>query len=201
MSTNSFFFGLLLLCASTLMYEVILTRLLSVVSWYYLAFVSVSMAMFGMTAGALFVHLRPDVFTEKLIRRRTYQATLAAAISMPVVLLTMLAIPLDLSLALQTAYSFLLFSTVIAVPFFFSGIAVCISLTRAPFPMGRIYFTDLAGAALGCIASVALLRLIDAPSAIFVVSALLFVSAAAYASYATETHNFKTSLYWAVAML
>src|ERR1035441_9382084 len=75
---GAFFIGLLLLCASTLMYEVILTRLLSVVSWYYLAFVSVSMAMFGMTAGALFVHLRPDVFTEELIRRRTYQATLAA---------------------------------------------------------------------------------------------------------------------------
>lgn len=198
---NSFFFGLLLLCASTLMYEVILTRLLSVVSWYYLAFVSVSMAMFGMTAGALFVHLRPDVFRDELIRRRTYQATLAAAISMPLVLLNMLAIPLDLSLSLETAYSFLLFSTVIAVPFFFSGVAVCISLTRAPFPMGRIYFTDLAGAALGCIASVGLLRLIDAPSAIFVISALLFVSAAAYASYAKETQNVGTSLYWAVAML
>jgi hypothetical protein len=49
----SFFFGLLVLCASTLMYEVTLTRLLSVISWYYLAFVSVSLAMFGMTAGAL----------------------------------------------------------------------------------------------------------------------------------------------------
>ncbi len=199
--TTPFFFGLLLLCASTLMYEVILTRLLSVVCWYYLAFVSVSMAMFGMTAGALFVHLRPDVFAEELIRRRTYQATLAAAISMPLVLLNMLAIPIELSLALQTVYSFLLFSTVIAVPFFFSGVAVCISLTRAPFPMGRIYFTDLAGAALGSIASVALLQLIDAPSAIFVISALLFVSAAAYASYAKETQNLKTSLYWAVAML
>ena len=198
---NPFFLGLLLLCASTLMYEVILTRLLSVVSWYYLAFVSVSMAMFGMTAGALFVHLHADFFTEERIRRRTYQATLAAAVSMPIVLLTMLAIPLDLSLALQTAYSFALFSTVIAVPFFFSGIALCISLTRAPFPMGRIYFTDLAGAALGCIVSVALLRLIDAPSAIFVVSTLLFLSAAAYASYAKETHHARTSLYWAVAML
>src|SRR5262250_3385810 len=113
MPMNPFFLGLLLLCASTLMYEVILTRLLSVVSWYYLAFVSVSMAMFGMTAGALFVHLRPHVFREELVRRRTYQATLAAAVSMPIVLLTMLAIPLDLSLALQTVYSFALFSTVI----------------------------------------------------------------------------------------
>jgi len=114
---SSFYLGLLLLCASTLMYEVILTRLLSVVSWYYLAFVSVSMTIFGMTAGALFVQVREDLFTEGLIRRRAFQATRAAAISMPLVLLAMLAIPLDLSRSLQTAYSFLLFSTVISVPF------------------------------------------------------------------------------------
>ena len=42
-----FFLGLGLMCASTLMYEITLTRLLSVTCWYYLAFVSVSMAMFG----------------------------------------------------------------------------------------------------------------------------------------------------------
>jgi hypothetical protein len=45
---GSFLLGLFLLCASTLMYEIVLTRLLSVTCWYYLAFVSVSMAMFGM---------------------------------------------------------------------------------------------------------------------------------------------------------
>ena len=135
---NPFFLGLLLLCASTLMYEVVLTRLLSVICWYYLAFVSVSMAMFGMTAGALAVQLRPALFLGDQARQRASQAALATAISMPLALLTMLSIPVDLSLALTTVYSFLLFSTVIAVPFFFSGIAVCLSLTRAPFPMGRI---------------------------------------------------------------
>ena len=193
--------GLLLLCASTLMYEILLTRLLSVVAWYYLAFVSVSMAMFGMTAGALLVQLHPELFTERQIRRRVSQSALATAISLPLTLLTMLAIPLDVSFALQTVFSFLLFSAVIAVPFFFSGVVVCISLTRIPFPMGRIYFTDLTGAALGCLASVGLLRLMDAPSAIFVTSAVLFASAAAYARFAQETRRFKTSLSWAGFML
>jgi len=67
---RAFFIGLLLLCACTLMYEVILTRLLSVVSWYYLAFVSVSMAMFGMTAGALVVQLRPAFFVRDMLPMR-----------------------------------------------------------------------------------------------------------------------------------
>jgi hypothetical protein len=57
-----FYFGLSLICASTLMYEVVLTRLLSALFWHYLAFVSISMAMFGMTAGALTVQLRPGWF-------------------------------------------------------------------------------------------------------------------------------------------
>ena len=67
--------------------------------------------------------------------------------------------------------------------------------------MGRVYFADLAGASLGCLASVLLLSLIDAPSAIFVISAVLFVSAAAYGVYAGEAAIRRRSLYGAVAML
>lgn len=198
---GSFLLGLFLLCASTLMYEVVLTRLLSVTSWYYLAFVSVSMAMFGMTAGALSIQLRPDWFTEGQIRRRLAQSAIATAVAMPLSLVTMLAIPVDVSLALQTVFTFVLFSAVISVPFFFSGVAVCISLTRSPFAMGRVYFTDLAGASFGCLASVLLLSLIDAPSAIFVIAAVLFISAAAYGAYAGEVVIRRRSLYGAVAML
>jgi hypothetical protein len=198
---GSFLLGLFLLCASTLMYEVVLTRLLSVTCLYYLAFVSVSMAMFGMTAGALSIQLRPDWFTEGLIRRRLAQSAMATAVAMPLSLVTMLAIPVDVSWALETVFSFVLFSAVISVPFFFSGVAVCISLTRSPFAMGRVYFTDLAGASLGCLASVLLLSLIDAPSAIFVIAAVLFVSAAAYGAYAGETVIRRRSLYGAAAML
>src|SRR5208283_6079996 len=99
---GSFLLGLFLLCASTLMYEVVLTRILSVTSWYYLAFVSISMAMFGMTAGALSVQLRPGLFTQELIRRRLAQCAMAAAIALPLSLVTMLAIPVDVSFALQT---------------------------------------------------------------------------------------------------
>lgn len=193
-STSVFFVGLFVLCASTLMYEVVLTRLLSVVFWYYVAFVSVSMAMFGMTAGALIVQLRPAFFVEELLPLRLCQSVLAMAISMPLCLLVMLSIPLDISLALETVASFLLFSGVIAVPFFFSGVAVCIALTRMRFPMGRVYFVDLSGAAFGCLGAVGLLSVIDAPSAIFAISALLFLSAAAFAVYAKEPRLRKRSL-------
>ena len=184
---RAFFIGLLLLCACTLMYEVILTRLLSVVSWYYLAFVSVSMAMFGMTAGALVVQLRPAFFVKDMLPMRLYQAALAMAASMPLALLIMLAIPVGISRALQSAVSFLLFSSVVAVPFFFSGVAVCIALTRMSLPRGRVYFVDLAGAGLGCLGAMGLLSIFDAKCNIRDLGPLV-LCAGAFAVYAQRPH-------------
>jgi hypothetical protein len=71
------------------MYEVVLTRLLSVLCWYYLAFVSISMAMFGMTAGALAVQLCPGWFKPSEISSRLAQAAFAMAVSMPLALVIM----------------------------------------------------------------------------------------------------------------
>lgn len=197
----AFYIGLSLTCASTLMYEVVLTRMLSVLCWYYLAFVSISMAMFGMTAGALAVQLRPDWFPGREMTTRLAQAAFAMAVSMPVALVLMLAVPLDISFALQTLFSFLLVSLIIAVPFFFSGVAVCLSLTKTAFPIGRVYFADLFGAAAGCAAAILLLNTIDAPSAIFVISSLLFLSAAAYATYAEDRRLRRRSYVGAAALL
>ena len=197
----AFYVGLSLVCAGTLMYEVVLTRLLSVLCWYYLAFVTISMAMFGMTAGALAVQSRPSWFKPSDISSRLAQAAFAMALSMPVALVIMLAVPLDISLAVQTLFSFLLFCLVIAVPFFFSGVVVCLSLTRTRLAIGRVYFADLVGAGAGCVGSVLLLNLIDAPSGIFVISALLFLGAACYATYAGDGPQRRKSYLCAVGML
>ena len=177
---NPFFVGLFLISASTLIYEVVLTRLLSVVTYYYLAFVSVSIAMFGLTAGALLVQLLPEFFAGDKAPKRIAQAAFAAGIAMPFSLMTMLAVPIVVVPRLEGLYSFLFFSLVIAVPFFFTGVAVSLSLTRSPFPIGRIYFADLIGAAAGCLCSIALMSLFDGPSAIFVISAITFISAAMF---------------------
>jgi SAM-dependent methyltransferase len=183
------------------MYEITLTRLLSVTCWYYLAFVSVSMAMFGMTAGALAVQLRPLLFERTQVRLRMAQASFAMAVSMPIVLIIMFAIPLDISLALQTLCSFLIFCSFIAVPFFFAGIVVCLSLTKASAPIGRVYFADLTGAALGCFGSLILLNVVDAPSAVMVIAALVFLSASAYAQFAAQPRLQKRCYIWAAALV
>ena len=56
------FAGLFLVTLSTLMYETLLTRIFSVTMWYHFAFVAISVALFGMTVGALIVYLMPSHF-------------------------------------------------------------------------------------------------------------------------------------------
>jgi hypothetical protein len=48
-----FYMALGLVAAATLMLQIIETRIISVVSWYHLAFFVISIAMFGLTAGAV----------------------------------------------------------------------------------------------------------------------------------------------------
>ena len=57
-----FYAGLGLVTAATLMLQIVETRIISVTSWYHLAFFVISIAMFGLTAGAVWVYLRRDAF-------------------------------------------------------------------------------------------------------------------------------------------
>src|SRR5918999_6250762 len=66
-SQSNFYTGLFLITACTLMLQVTQTRILSVVAWYHLAFFAISMAMFGLTVGAVWVYLRRDRFSEKTL--------------------------------------------------------------------------------------------------------------------------------------
>ena len=54
--------GIFFLCMATLMYELILTRIFSVLMWYHFASMAISLALFGLGAAALLVYLRPGWF-------------------------------------------------------------------------------------------------------------------------------------------
>src|SRR5262245_50414928 len=76
-----FYLGVFLLCMCVLMLQIVQTRVLSVAAYYYLAFLSISMGMFGMTAGALVVYFGGDRFTEETLPRDLTWATIAFACS------------------------------------------------------------------------------------------------------------------------
>ncbi len=196
----AFYGGLFLLSGSTMIYEIVLARLLSVVTWYYLALAAVGMAMSGMTAGALVVQLKPAFFEQALHERRVRQGALAMALVLPLGLVGMLAVPLALSRSMEMVFSFSLFTVFAGLPFFFSGVVVCLALTRSPLPIGKLYLADLFGAATGCVISVVLLEALGAPGAILACSALGFLAAAAFAMTSGEAGWTRRNLLYALVL-
>ena len=85
--------GLFLVALATLTHQVLLTRIFSVTMWYHFAFVAVSMAMFGMTAGALIVFLLPRLFDPAHAKRNLALSAMATAVLMVFCFLTQLSIP------------------------------------------------------------------------------------------------------------
>ena len=59
-----FLSGLFLITFSLLIFQIAQTRILSVIAWYYLAFFAISVAMLGMTIGAVWVYLWQERFQQ-----------------------------------------------------------------------------------------------------------------------------------------
>jgi hypothetical protein len=173
--------GLFFTTLSTLMYEVLLTRIFSVTMWYHFAFVAVSVALFGLTVGALIVHLWPQRFPFERTREHMWLATLLFSVAIVLSFITQLTIPFDPRWSLVSVYATALTYFVISIPFIFSGIAVTLALTRFPNQVSRLYAADLVGAGLGTITLIWLLgTLRDGPSAVLAVAGLAMVASAAF---------------------
>ena len=174
--------GLFFTTLSTLTYEILLTRIFSVTMWYHFAFVAVSLALFGMTAGALLVHLLPQRFPPELTKRYLFYSTLLFSLTIVVSFILHLQIPFDPGWSFQSVALVSLTYLVISIPFVFSGITVCLALTRFPQQVSRLYAVDLVGAALGTITLIWLLDLLkDGPSAVLAVAGIAAVAAALFA--------------------
>jgi hypothetical protein len=165
--------GLALIMLSTLLLEIVVSRLLSVVTWYHLSFVAISVAMLGAAAGAVAVFAAPDRFRPDRTARDLALWAGRFALAVPLSHLLSLAIPVPggqewtpmdvVVLALVLA--------VIAVPFAVSGIVTTLALTRTHAPVGRLYAADLIGAATGCLVAVWLLDHTNLSTAAFAAGA------------------------------
>ncbi|HEY0710072.1 MAG TPA: hypothetical protein VGG33_24895 [Polyangia bacterium] len=179
--------GLFFVALATLMYEVLLTRIFSVTMWYHFAFMAISVAMFGMTFGAVLVYLYPARFAGDKGPKVRAMAALAFAVSVVASFLAHVGAPylfqggteigmLGSAVLMITTFSLIL------VPFVFSGVAVTLALTSGNGDVGRLYAADLIGAAAGCVAIWFLLSHLDAPSAVFAVAAISGFGALCFAS-------------------
>ena len=186
--------GLFLISLSTLMYETLLTRIFSVTMWYHFAFAAISMAMLGMTAGAVMVYVFPNFFRTEVVQMRLTQSGVAFSIAIVISFLTHLSIPFVTVPSLLGFYSIFLTFTVLAVPFIFSGITICLALTKYKEGVSRLYAADLFGAALGCLALVVFLQFADAPSCVIASASLAAAGAWAFSLDAGQARLSRTAI-------
>ncbi|MBK8239714.1 MAG: hypothetical protein IPK74_29680 [Deltaproteobacteria bacterium] len=172
MSRRHTYVAVFLVAAATLVLEILLTRITSVVAWYHLAFFVISLAMLGMTAGAVLVFMRPQWFPDERVGERMAQASIAFSLAMPLAMRLALSIALSPIADLAGFVAMLSYGCLLALPFAVGGVVLTLALTRAGLPEGVVYGVDLCGAAFGCAAVVPLLAWIDAPSAVFVAAAV-----------------------------
>lgn len=164
--------GLFTVTMTTLAYEVALTRIFSVTMWYHFAFVAISLALFGMTAGALIVHFRPQWFTDDRVKRQMFVFSLLYALAMVAALVAQLAVPFRVEMNAVAIFSVVYTCAVVAVPFTLAGVVVCLALTRFPGKENRLYAADLMGAGLGCLLLVVAFAYFDGLSLVIFVAAV-----------------------------
>jgi hypothetical protein len=178
------FAGLFLVTLATLMYEILLTRIFSVTMWYHFAFMAVSLALFGMTVGAILVYLGPHRFRPEQAKLQLSVASLLFSVSAVGSFLIHVRTQPVPTVSLVGIASVALAYVVLAVPFAFSGVCVTVALTRFPRQVSQLYAADLAGAAVGCLALIYALRVADGPTAVVFVAILAAMAAALFAGEA-----------------
>lgn len=178
------------------MQEVLLTRIFSVTMWYHFSFMAISLAMFGITVGALSVYLHPEDYAGIRAERQIALSSLCFAISVVISTFVHLSVPFNPDRSLAGAGSLVFTYLLMSSPFFFSGLCICAALTAFSKQISKLYAADLAGAALGCILLIYTLGLTDAPTAIFVVAFFGSVGAVLFAA----DGNFLHLRRWAVGL-
>lgn len=171
------FTGLGLVSLATLMYENLLTRIFSVTMWYHFAFLAISIALFGMTVGAIVVYLFPKFFSTERVKDRLVISTLLFSMLTVVSTLMHFKIRFVFDASLAGMISLLLNYVIIALPFIFGGICVSLALTKFPVNISKLYAADLIGASFGCLFFIYILEITDAMSAVLVVSTIAALGA------------------------
>ena len=165
------YLGLGITTLATLILELSLTRIFSVVFYYHFAFLAISIALFGLGSGGVFSYIvvaRPGRLYSKL-------GVLGLADALCVVgsLWFILSRPSELGYGTLAAVY-----VASALPFFLAGTVVSIAMSEAIERVDRAYFFDLAGAAAGCLVLIPFLNTFGGPNTVIAAGVFYAIAAA-----------------------
>ena len=156
--------GIFLTSFCLLAFEIVLTRLLSVVFSHHFVFGVISLALMGNGFGAIYVLLRKKRESDRItfIKSISFYAGMCA-----------FSIALSALAVIRLGYSasgLLFFGVILFLPFFWGGAFFAEIFTAFSSHSFWIYGADLMGAGMGCAAIVFLLHPFSGPQVVFVLS-------------------------------
>src|SRR6266852_5794029 len=175
------FAGVALSSFAALLLELALTRLFSVVLFYHFAFLAISIALLGLGAGGVFAYLLKSRLVRFPTRTLAARLCMANAILVPVVLETVLHVPVALTVTGKNFLHLSVLYLAAAVPFFLTGLLFSIVFARETWRVSRLYGADLSGGALACLAVVPLLNWIGGPNTILFAGLIMAAASAVWA--------------------
>jgi hypothetical protein len=167
-----------LVSLSSLLLELALTRLFSVVLFYHFAFFAISVALLGLGSGGVFAHIRQEWLERFELRALGARLCLLNSIFILAAVEVVLHTPVSLEVTGRNFGKLTIIYLAAAVPFFLTGLLFSVLFARSSEQIPQLYGADLAGGATACLAVVPLLNFIGAPNALLLASACMAVAAA-----------------------
>jgi len=173
--------GTALASFGSLLLEVALTRLFSVVLYYNFAFLAISLAMLGLGAGGVYSYLRRDRLARWNLRKLASVICVLNSVAVLFSLWTALhtSVLLEFDLGNMLRLSAIYFSA--AIPFFFTGLLFSLVFAREAKYVAVLYGADLIGGALACLAVVPMLNKVGGPNAVLFAGLATALAAAIWA--------------------
>src|SRR5262249_51717825 len=128
---KAFYPGIFLIAASTLLLEITLTKVFSVIHYHYFAFLIVSTALFGYGFSGVYLSVSKKIAAVSR-SRLLFLSTLLFAATTVISYRLILLVPLKMGDLLSDKIQLLYLAEVyllLALPFFFSGLAIGVLLT------------------------------------------------------------------------
>lgn len=157
------YLSLFLLSASILSFEIVSTRIASVIFVHNYAFMILSLAVLGLGSGGIFSYYRVKASDNPL--KVVCQSMFILGVSLCVSIILVI----ELSITNPFIYFFLLF-----LPFFFGGIVYAQIYKTYSGLSYKLYASDLSGAAAGSIASLGLFSIFGGSNSIIFLALVMF---------------------------
>lgn len=158
---------------ATLVLELALTRIFSVVFYYHFAFLAISIALFGLGAGGVLSYYVTGHGPSLFRKLGLLSALNALAVTGALALVLRLG-------GMEGFWTLAAVYFAAAAPFLLSGMVVSLAIAETIERVDRVYFVDLLGAAGGCLLLIPFLNIVGGPGTVLTAAVLFAASSAVW---------------------